>query len=140
MRRLARGLLQVVSCKIADERRCKLRDRQMALTHEGKMMLCCATYDQQKYVLASYLDAPLAELQGLKFEHDQCTSYMQNGLHTLYTYGTDQLDALALANVARHHPDAGLRGMRHERVHGIRAWPRKLRRKYRQLTTSRSGP
>ena len=135
--RLALPLGEAIeACKEANERRCKLRDRQMALNHEGKMMLCCATYDQQKYVLASYLELPLAELQELKFRHEQCTSCMQNGLHTLYTYGTDRLDELALANVARHHPDAVLGAMGHVHVHGVRAWPRKLRRKYRQLTGS----
>ena len=37
----------------------------------------------------------------------------------LHTYGTDRLDELALANVARHHPDAVLGATGHEHVHGV---------------------
>ncbi|MCP4004489.1 MAG: radical SAM protein [bacterium] len=116
-----------------DEEHCKLRDQQMAINCEGGVMLCCTVYDPRKYTLGSYLDIPLAELQALKKDHEQCKSCMENGLHVLFTYASTKLDEIALENVARHYPEAHLQSMseRHRRrPRGIRAWPRKLRRQW----------
>lgn len=119
-----------------DQDRCKLRDQQMAINCEGNVMLCCTVYDPEKYTLGSYLDMPLAEIQGLKYGHDQCRTCMKNGLHVLFTYGSDKLDDLALQNVARHHPDAQLQAMaepHRRRPRGIRAWPHKLRKQWNRM-------
>jgi len=78
----------------------------------------------------------LAELQRMKYEHEQCESCMRQGAHVLFTYGDEKLDGLALENVARHHPEARLLGMteRHRRrPKGIRAWPRKARKQWDKL-------
>ncbi len=115
---------------------CKLRDQQMAITSEGDVMLCCAVYDQGKYTLGPFLDIPLEELQARKHRHDQCASCMKNGLHVLFTYGSDQLDRLALENVARVHPEAQFTAMRESRQRhrrGLRGWPRKLRKSWDRL-------
>jgi hypothetical protein len=115
---------------------CKLRDEQMTLTCEGDVMLCCAVYDPASHTLGSYLEVPLAELQQRKYAHARCGSCMSHGVHVLYTAGTNELDAIALANVAAHHPDAALESTllrSRSRRRGLRAWPRKIRRSYRAL-------
>ncbi len=114
---------------------CSLRDRQMTLTPAGDVMLCCAVYDQSKYTLGAYLDTPLDELQEMKYRHRQCGTCMKHGLHTLFTYGSEEFDRLALENVARHHPDARLEGMgaRERRSRGIRGLPRRARREVDKL-------
>jgi MoaA/NifB/PqqE/SkfB family radical SAM enzyme len=91
---------------------CKLRDEQMAITWQGDVMLCCTAYDQSRYTLAGFLDTPLAQLQALKYRDPACTSCMKHGIHQLFTYESDELDGVALANVARHHPDAHLEGVK----------------------------
>ena len=115
------------------EPRCKLRDQQMSITHEGNVLLCCGGYDQEKYVIAPYLDTPIDELQALKFGHGTCESCMKAGIHTFFTYGTSKLNDVALQNVARHYPETGLGTMGRKRPHGILGWPRKIRKKYNRL-------
>ena len=74
-------------------------------------MLCCSVYDQSKYTLGSYLDMPLREIQEKKYQQSICGTCMKNGAHSLAVYGAEELDQIALANVAEHHPDAKLKGM-----------------------------
>ncbi len=114
---------------------CRLRDRQMALTPTGEVMLCCTVYDQSKYTLGSYLELPLDELQEMKYRHDLCGACMKHGLHVLFTYGTEEFDRIALDNVARYHRDARLEGMgeRKHRSRGIRGLPRRAKREYDRL-------
>jgi hypothetical protein len=123
---------------------CKLRERQMALTFQGKVMLCCSVYDQEKYVLGDFLETPMAELQARKHRHAQCGSCMRNGIHALGAYAVDELDAVALANVRRHHPEARLLGMREEgrraSRHGVAGWPRKVRHGVRGLMARYRSP
>jgi hypothetical protein len=122
---------------------CKLRDEQMTLTCTGDVMLCCAVYDPASHTLGAYLEVPLPELQRRKYAHSRCESCMSHGVHVLYTAGTEELDAVALENVARHHPDAGLESTlvrSRSRRRGVRAWPRKIRRGYRTLLGSGHGP
>ena len=124
----------VASAKRDRNRPCALQDRQMAITAEGDVMLCCTVFDQSKYKLARFLDTPLAELQDMKYRHATCDTCMKNGLHVLFTYGSEDLDGLALERVRRHHPDARLKGMKQlqseRRPRGVRGWPRKIREHY----------
>jgi MoaA/NifB/PqqE/SkfB family radical SAM enzyme len=87
---------------------CELRDRKMAITVTGDVMLCCTTYDQSKYSLGSYLDHSLEELQAMKNRHWLCGHCMENGIHVLSVYGADEFDNIALSHVAKHYPDAKL--------------------------------
>ena len=84
---------------------CKLRDRQMAITSDGNVMLCVSVFDQSRYKLASFLDTPLDGLQAMKYGHQMCKTCMGEGLHVLMTYGDDKLEDLALENVRTHNPD-----------------------------------
>jgi len=110
------------------ERPCALRDGHMAITWQGEVMLCCTTFDPSRYRLANFLETPLAELQAMKYEHPSCASCMKAGLHQLFDYKVEELDDIALATVARRHPDARLEGMRtlqrHRRIQrvGRLAW------------------
>jgi MoaA/NifB/PqqE/SkfB family radical SAM enzyme len=131
--RLALPLDQAIAESRTHPMPCKLRDEQMTIDCQGNVMLCCTVYDSERYRLGSYLDMPLEKLQALKYEHPQCESCMRNGLHVLFTYGAgERLDEIAIENVAKHHPDANLLGMREHarKPRGIRAWPSKIRKKY----------
>ena len=103
--RLALPLDQALkSCAPHREMPCRLRDRQMALTSEGKVMLCCTTFDQRKFAIAPFLTTPFEELQRLKNSHALCGVCQDKGLHVLFTYGTDELDTISVKNVVRHYP------------------------------------
>jgi hypothetical protein len=123
-------------------RPCSLRDSQMTLNFKGEVMLCCAVYDQNKYKLANFLDKPLDELQAMKYCHRMCESCIKHGLHQLGTYGAEELDKVALENVARQYPDAKLVGMyeawSHLYPHGISTWPHRVFRKL-QTVLARVG-
>ena len=120
--------------KEARRQSCELRDRQMTLTSEGEVMLCCTVYDRGKYSLGPFLEIPLDRLQEMKYRHSLCGTCMKNGIHVLFTYGTESLDRVALDNVKRHYPDARLESMRgpagEKRRRGLRAWRRKAARTY----------
>jgi hypothetical protein len=101
-------------------------------------MLCCTTFDPTRHRLANYLETPLSQLQSLKYEHPSCGPCMKAGLHQLFDYEVDELDDIALATVARHHPESQLasvkvleRRRRVERLTG-RAW-KQVRRAGRSL-------
>ncbi len=83
---------------------CVLRDSQMAITVTGDVMLCCSTYDQDKYSLGPYLEHSLQELQDMKNRHWLCGPCMENGIHVLAVCGAEELDDIALNHVARYYP------------------------------------
>ena len=85
--------------------RCKLRDSQMAINSQGKVMLCCSVFDQSRYTLADFLTTPLKDLQKKKHSHDMCTTCMGEGVHVLMTYGDQKLEKMALENVKKHNPE-----------------------------------
>lgn len=98
-------------------------------------MLCCTVYDQSKYTLGSYLDMPLHEIQEKKYKQSICGTCMKNGAHSLAVYGAEELDQIALANVAEHHPDAKLKGMQElarDRQRLDKRLMRKVKKSYRK--------
>ena len=104
--RLALPLLQAIEvARTSQVSDCRLRERQMAINSEGKVMLCCSVFDQSRYELAPYLDTPLDELQTMKYAHSMCSSCMKEGLHVLMTYGDKRLEDLALENVRLNNPN-----------------------------------
>ncbi len=123
----------IAACTKHRQKPCVLRDARMALTFQGDVMLCCTVYDQSQYKLASFLETPLENLQEMKYRHRMCESCMTHGIHVLFTYGTEELDEVALENVAKHYPDTRLIGMhalmRKARPRGIYRLARKVRRK-----------
>lgn len=122
---------------------CVLRDQQMALTAAGDVMLCCTTFDQGTYKLGTYLDTSLADLQDMKLASRHCGQCMSHGLHTLFTYGSEEFDRLALDNVAAHYPDITLAGMgergAERRPRGLRGLPHRARRSFKKLRTRLAG-
>lgn len=94
--------------RVAPARDCRLRERQMAINSEGKVMLCCSVFDQSRYTLAPFLETSLEELQALKYGHSMCATCMGEGLHVLMTYGEESLDQLALDHVRAKNPGLDL--------------------------------
>lgn len=82
---------------------CLLRDEQVTLDCEGKVMLCCSVYDRDKYGIGSFLETPIAQLQQTRNAHSLCKTCMAQGLHVYGTYGTGELDTIAVKYV---DPDA----------------------------------
>ncbi len=94
------------------EESCPLRDKQVAITSAGDVMLCCTVFDKTKYKIVPFLDTSLAEIQDIRNAHAMCDACMSNGLHNFFTYNSEKLDALALERVHAHYPDASVAGMR----------------------------
>lgn len=68
---------------------CKLRDEQIVLDHQGNVMLCCAVYDTNKYIVSNFLDTSLTEIQRLKSQNLTCVTCMKHGYHAYGVYGSD---------------------------------------------------
>jgi MoaA/NifB/PqqE/SkfB family radical SAM enzyme len=85
---------------------CLLREEQVTIDFEGNVMLCCGVYDRDKYGFGSYLDIPIERLQKKRRSHPMCNSCMEQGMHVYGTYGTGELDAIAVKNVK---PDEALK-------------------------------
>lgn len=90
---------------------CKLLEERIALTFTGDVMLCCSTYDQSRFMIGNYLDMPLEEIQARRMKHSFCGACTKAGAHVLGTYGAQELDDLAMANVKAHYPDTNIRPM-----------------------------
>ena len=135
--RLALPLTEALeAAKNAPHQPCPLRARQMAITAGGEVTLCCASFDQSKFTIGSYLDTPIDDLQEMKYRHKMCGACMNNGLHVLFTYNCEAFDDIALANVARHYPDSTLTRVKPltiPRPRGIRALPFKVKREVKRV-------
>ncbi len=84
---------------------CKLRDAQMAIDFQGRVMLCCMVYDRQSYSLGPYLDSSLAELQQAKHRHSLCGRCMRKGLHVVAVQGAPEFEEVAVDRIQQSHPD-----------------------------------
>ncbi len=80
-------------------RHCRLREDEISLDFQGNFTLCCGVFDARKYTLGNYMDMPLEDIQRLRQSHPMCGSCMREGAHIYMTYGIDEMDELALANV-----------------------------------------
>ena len=132
----------VEAAKNSQQQRCDLRERRMAISANGVVTLCCASFDQSKFKLGSYIDTPINELQEMKYRHNMCNACMHNGLHVLFTYNSEEFDDLALRNVIRHYPDCKLKRvklLKKQRPRGIRALPFKLKREFQRIIVQLSN-
>ena len=99
-------------------RPCSLREDAISLDFRGDFTLCCGVFDARKYTLGNYIDTPLAEIQRLRRSHPMCGLCMRRGCHVYMTFGIDEMDELALANIAPE--DVELLDLRYEN-----AWARR---------------
>ena len=98
--------------KYAD-RPCPLRDDAVTLDYRGNVMLCCGIFDARKYTLGNYIDMALKDIQQTRYRHPMCESCMRQGAHVYLTYGIDEMDELALANIPPNDIEL-LNDLRHE--------------------------
>lgn len=91
---------------------CSLRDNQITIDFQGKVQLCCAVFDSQKFTIGSFLDTDLPQLQSLKYSEEgenTCTRCMNHGIHIYSTYRTKDLNRVAIYNVMNNDLFMGLR-------------------------------
>jgi organic radical activating enzyme len=111
----------LVASRKYGNRPCPMREEAITLDFQGNVMLCCGVFDARKYTLGFYIDMPLAEIQRLKQNHPMCGRCMRHGAHVYLTYGIDEMDELALAEIAPE--DAELLDLSYEL-----AWKRRQQR------------
>jgi len=93
-------------------RPCPLREDAISLDYQGNFTLCCGVFDARKYTLGNYMDMPLEEIQSLRQSHSMCRCCMHHGCHIYMTYGINEMDDLALTNIAPE--DVELLDLRYE--------------------------
>jgi len=59
---------------------CELRFNQTVINHDGTVALCCTVYDEPNMLGVSYLDEDFSSIERRKYEHQFCSTCMQNNL------------------------------------------------------------
>jgi len=90
------------------DNRCVLQSERLAIDHEGKVQLCCATYDRALYSIANFIDTPLAEIQQSRRQHSLCATCSKHGLHVVAVYGAPEFEIAAMQRVHAKYPDLDL--------------------------------
>jgi pyruvate-formate lyase-activating enzyme len=87
---------------------CVLQTRRLAIDHEGKIQLCCATFDRARYTVADFLKTPLSEIQQRRRDHSLCATCAKHGLHIVAVYGAPEFEQVARDRVRAAFPDLEL--------------------------------
>ena len=104
--RLALNPLEAIEvAKAYKHKPCRLLDRSLALSYNGDVLLCCATYDMAKYGVGNYLEKPIAELQAKRETHDYCASCSAQGGHIYFNNEAPEFDKIATARIHAAYPD-----------------------------------
>ncbi len=80
-------------------RECQLQTQQLSLDHEGRVQLCCATYDSKQFTLGNFMEMPLEKIQQAKYESNTCTECMSHAIHVYYSYGAPEFDDIAYSHM-----------------------------------------
>ncbi len=80
--------------------RCRLLDEQITLNCRGDALLCCAVYDESKFVIGNYLDDALDEIQRKRKSSAVCKLCMANGLPSYFTYDVPGMDAFVRRDIS----------------------------------------
>lgn len=110
---------------------CSLRDAQLSMDFMGNVQLCCGVFDAGKFTLGNYLAMPLDDIQRLRQTHSMCEICTRRGAHVYMTYGAEEADEIAMANIAPG--DAGLLDLKYELAQ--KRLRRRLEKVYRRFFT-----
>jgi MoaA/NifB/PqqE/SkfB family radical SAM enzyme len=84
---------------------CLLQDEQITMDYKGDVQLCCATYDARKFTVGNFLELSIDEIQNRKYAHDFCSRCMKAGGHVYVTYGTLDIEDVAIKNLPKEDVD-----------------------------------
>lgn len=82
------------------ERPCPLRENALSLDFRGDLTQCCGVFDAREFTIGNFLDQPLAKIQEQRRSSPMCEVCMGQGAHVYLTYGIEEMDELALANLS----------------------------------------
>lgn len=85
---------------------CVLQTKRLAIDHEGRVQLCCATFDRARNSITDFLTTPLAEIQSLRRDHSLCGTCAKHGLHVVAVYGAPEFEDIAKRRVQAVYPNA----------------------------------
>ncbi len=98
-------------------RSCELIE-QLVLDFQGRVSLCCASYDSKRNFIADYLESDWSSIQDGKRKHELCGPCMKQAAHVLFTHFSkpdlrSQIESLADAHLqqspkATHAPSLRL--------------------------------
>lgn len=87
------------------DRPCRLLERSIALTHTGDVVLCCETYNVNRFSIGSFLDLSGEAIQKRREQHDFCGACTTQGVHVLAGLDSPEFDAAAIARISKHYPE-----------------------------------
>lgn len=82
---------------------CKLLEQQVTLNCKGEALLCCAAYDEKKFVVGNYLKNSLEVIQKARRQHEACSTCLKHGASNYFLYKIPELGTLVAENIQKFH-------------------------------------
>ena len=92
----------LASAACAKREPCKLLEQQVTLNWKGEALLCCAVYDEKKFLVGNYLETSLEALQAARRRSEVCSTCIKHGASNYFLYNIPDMDTLVAENI-RHH-------------------------------------
>ena len=84
---LALPLKQALASSVkAEIKPCKLLEHQVTLNWKGEALLCCAAYDEKKFLSGNYLENSLDAIQVARRRHEVCSTCIKHGVSSYFLY------------------------------------------------------
>jgi hypothetical protein len=85
---------------------CRLLNEQIVLDLEGRVLLCCAVYDQAKHRMGSFLELDPSEISAAKTGNPSCSRCTSHGIHRYFEFRQNPSLAPVFDNLALHNVGA----------------------------------
>lgn len=93
----------LTACRRHCTQPCGLPSGQLVLNSSGQVQLCCVVYDASQFTIAPYLEVSFAEIQRRRKNHPFCAQCIKHGIHVYETFGTFDMDRIAMRNIDRRY-------------------------------------
>lgn len=81
---------------------CKLLEDQVTLNWKGDALLCCAVYDEKKFLVGNYMENSLESIQTLRRNYEACSICMKYGASNYFLGNIPGVESLADENIRFH--------------------------------------
>lgn len=81
---------------------CKLLEDQVTLNWKGDASLCCAAYDEKKFLVGNYMENSLESIQTLRRSHAACATCNKHGASNYFLANIPDMESLADENIRLH--------------------------------------
>ena len=81
---------------------CELIERQVTLNWKGEALLCCAVFDEKRFISGNFLEESLENIQARRRHHKVCQICTKYGASNYFLANIPHMELLVAENI-RHH-------------------------------------